>query len=61
MTETDEEYEYRVIGWRNFEKESISAVLDNLLANGWELDGDEYVKAGMLVDLTNQRLRRRVS
>lgn len=61
MAETEEEYEYRVIGWRDFEKENISAVLEDLIANGWELDGDEYVKAGMMIDLTNQRLRRRTS
>ena len=53
-----DDYEYRVIGWRNFESENVQSQLDALLADGWELDGKVYVKAGLLVDLYNQSLRR---
>lgn len=59
MTQKDDEFEYLVVGWRDYEKEGVQAQLERLMDEGWELDGNEYVKVGMLVDLTNQRLRRR--
>ena len=59
MEKSGEKFEYRVIGWRNFEKEQVRKQLDDLFDDGWELDGPEYIKAGMLVDMTNQRLRRK--
>lgn len=59
VMQADDEYEYRVIGWRHFENEKVQEQIDALIADGWEVDGEVYVKAGMLLDLSNQRLRRK--
>ncbi|WP_420429552.1 hypothetical protein [Kordiimonas sp.] len=57
--QADDEYEYRVIRWRHFENEKVQEQIDELIADGWEVHGEGYVKAGMLIDLSNQRLRRK--
>lgn len=54
-----EEYEYHHLEWRAFQEEEVRAQLRQLLADGWELDGPEGVKAGMFADLYWQKIKRR--
>jgi len=53
-----DQYEFRTLAWRNAEVEKIDQQIEELLADGWELDGPSNIKAGMLVDLYWQSLRR---
>ncbi len=53
-----DEYEYRCIEWRGFQENEAREQIELLLADGWELDGTEDVKAGMSVDLYFQQLKR---
>lgn len=54
-----DEFEYRCLEWRAVQEEEVRAQLSQLLANGWELDGPEGVKAGTFVDLYWQKIKRR--
>lgn len=58
LSVTSDDYEYRFVEWRNFEKESVQEKLDLLVSEGWEIVGDQYAKAGYSVDLNVQDLRR---
>jgi len=52
------DYEYRVMEWRNAEREGVEGKKTALLAIGWEVTGPVRVKAGMTVDLYMQSYRR---
>jgi len=54
-------YEYTCVEWRNFERENVQGKSDALLSERWELDGEQHVKSGMLVDMFWQNLRREKS
>ena len=58
LKDDDEEFEYRVVEWRNFERENVRATFDELLADGWEIDGGGYTKAGWGADLSMQGFKR---
>jgi len=55
---SSEDFEFTCVEWRNFERENVQEKLDRLVDEGWEIDGEEHCKAGMVVDLYWQQLRR---
>ena len=55
----DDEFEYRTLEWRAFQEDEVRAQIQQLLADGWELDGGEGVKSGSFADLYWQMLKRR--
>ena len=55
----DDEYEYRTLEWRAFQQDEVQVKIQQLLADGWELDGEEGVKSGSFADLYWQMFKRR--
>lgn len=55
----DQGFEYRVLEWRDYEKEGVATKMQELRKLGWEPDGEEQVKAGMFTDLYFQSFKRR--
>lgn len=51
-------FEYRCVEYRDFDQENVQEKLRALVADGWESDGDPVVRAGSMVDMYMQQLRR---
>ena len=55
----DQGFEYRVLEWRDYEKEGVATKIQELQKLGWESEGGQQVKAGTFTDLYFQSFKRR--